>query len=123
MSVANRIEQAPACEVIRISEAEQAAYGGAGWHLARFVAGRLEELFDPTADVPWSEDTQAMADQAGQSAIAWLKAAWAAPDTETWLVMCSCMELCEPRRIDPHDASGLARMMRVIGEALAESAD
>jgi len=34
--------------------------------------------------------------------------------------MCSCYQLCEPRSITLTDASALARMAHVFGDALAE---
>lgn len=114
MSVQSRIEQAPACEIIKLTDAEKDIYSGAGWKLARFVDGQLVGLFDP-AEVGYREDVQAMADEALENATAWIANA----EGEVWLVMCSCYQLCEPRRITLTDASALARMARVFGEALA----
>lgn len=115
MTVQSRIEQAPACEVINLTEAEKDIYSGAGWKLARFVDGQLVGFFDPL-ETEYLEDVQAMADEALENATAWLANA----EGEVWLVMCSCYQLCEPRRITLTDASALARMARVFGEALGE---
>lgn len=111
MNVIDRIEQAPACEVINLSETEKDLYTGAGWKLARFENGTLTGFFDPQ-DVPYHEDPQQQADEAVEAATAWLANARG----EIWLVMCSCYQLCEPRQIVPTDASALARMARVFGE-------
>lgn len=113
MNVEDRIEQAPSCEVINLTDAEKAIYSGAGWKLARFVDGQLVALFDP-AEVEYREDVQTMADEALENATAWLANA----KGEVWLVMCSCYQLCEPRRIRWGDAAAFARLARVIGEAV-----
>ena len=113
MNVIDRIEQAPACEVINLTEAEKNIYSGAGWNLARFVDGTLVELFDPS-NVKYRDDQQAEADEALENATAWLSNAAG----EVWLVMCSCYQLCEPRRITLTDASGLAKLARAIGEEI-----
>lgn len=115
MSITNRIEQAPACEVINLTEAEKNLYTGAGWKLARFVDGQLVGFFDPL-ETAYREDVQAMADEALENATAWLANA----EGEVWLVMCSCYQLCEPRRITLTDAFALAHMARVFGEAMGE---
>jgi len=115
MSVQSRIEQAPACEVINLTEAEKDIYSGAGWKLARFVDGQLADLFD-LAKVKHRDDLQAMADEALENATAWLANA----EGEVWLVMCSGYQLCRPRRITLTDASAMAKLARVIGESLAD---
>jgi hypothetical protein len=115
MSVQSRIEQAPACEVINLTEAEKDIYSGAGWKLARFVDGQLVGLFDPT-EVEYRENVQAMSEEALENATAWIGNA----DGEVWLVMCSSYQLCEPQRITLTDASALAKLARVIGESLAD---
>ncbi|MEW6314648.1 MAG: hypothetical protein AB1513_11515 [Pseudomonadota bacterium] len=113
MNVTSRIEQAQACEVINLTEAEKDIYSGSGWKLARFVNGQLAELFNPT-DVEYKDDAQAMADEALDKSLAWIANA----EGEVWLVMCSCCQLCEPRRITLTDASAMARLARAIGEAV-----
>ena len=115
MSISNRIEQTPACKVINLTESEKNFYTGAGWKLARFADGQLVGFFDPL-EVEYREDTQAMADEAMENATAWLSVA----EGEVWLVMCSGYQLCEPRRITLTDASALAHMARVFGEAISE---
>ena len=114
MSVLNRITQAPACDVIDLSEAEKDIYRGAGWKLARFVDDRLSGFFDPL-DVDYRQDPQVMADEAIEAAIAWLANA----EGEVWLVMCSGYQLCEPRRIRLNDASSLAYMARVFADVFS----
>lgn len=116
-SVEERIEQAKACEVIRLSEEEKGIYagGGCGWKLARFEDAKLVALYDPCGDMPMSDDLEQMANEATQAALAWIAMA----KGEVWLVMCSCYELCEPRRITMTDAGAIARMARVFGEFFA----
>ena len=115
MSVINRLEQAPACAVINLTEAEKNLYTGSGWKLARFVNGQLVGFFDPL-EVVCQEDTEAMANEALENATAWLANA----EGEVWLVMCSCYQLCKPRRITLTDASAIAYMARVFSEQLEE---
>lgn len=115
VSVAARIEQAPACEVINLSDDEKLFYSGAGWKLARFIDGKLVGLFDPLK-TPTKPDKQTMADEMLTSVLAWLVNA----EGEVWLVSCSCMQLCEPRLVDPSDASSIAHMARVFADQLAE---
>lgn len=115
MSISNRIEQAPACQVINLTEAEKNVYSGSGWKLARFVNGQLVGFFDPL-ETEYQEDHQAMANEALENATAWIANA----EGEVWLVMCSCYQLCEPRRITLTDASAMARMARAFGEATEE---
>lgn len=115
MNVLDRIEQAPACKVINLFESEKDLYTGAGWKLARFENGTLAAFFDPM-DVEYKADQQAQADEALEAATAWLANARG----EVWLVMCSCYQLCEPRRIAWGDAAALAHMARVFGEQAPE---
>src|SRR3990167_4565910 len=103
MQVENRIEQAPACEVINLSDAEKDIYCGAGWMLARFVDGTLVELFDPQ-EVEYQSDAQAMADETMDAALAWLVNA----EGEVWLGVCACWRPCEPRRGGVSGAAGRA---------------
>jgi hypothetical protein len=88
MSIADRIEQAPACEVINLSESEKDIYCGSGWKLARFENGVLTGFFNPK-DTPYRSDVQAMATEAVNNAAAWL----ANPVGEVWLVFCSGYQL------------------------------
>ena len=115
MSIADRIEQAPACEVINLSESEKDIYCGSGWKLARFENGVLTGFFNPK-DTPYRSDVQAMATEAVNNAAAWL----ANPVGEVWLVFCSGYQLCQPQRITLHDGAGLATMARVFAEQFIE---
>ena len=94
MQVLNRIEQAKACKVINLSEAEKEIYTGSGWKLARFENGVLVGFFDPM-DTTYNADLQAMVNNMSENVQAWLANA----QGETWLVLCSCYQLCEPRRV------------------------
>jgi hypothetical protein len=115
MLIQSRIEQAPACKVINLTEAEKDIYRGAGWKLAHFENGQLVGFFDP-AETEYKADAQEMVDEALDNATAWL----ANSAGEVWLVMCSGYQLCEPRRVTLNDAAALAQVARVFGEALNE---
>lgn len=115
-NVAERIKPAPACEVIDLSDAEKQVYSGAGWKLALFKQGILTEFFDPMA-VEYSADTEVMIDDALDAATEWIQARL--PQGEVWLVLCSCYQLCAPRRISFSDAS-VAHMARMFGEQLRD---
>ncbi len=117
MNVIDRIEQAQACEVINLIGSEKDLYTGCGWKLARFVGSTLVGFFDPQ-EVKYQEDIQAMADEAVESALAWL--ANAEGEGEVWLVMCSCYQLCEPRRIMSSDVASLADMAQAFCEQFME---
>ena len=132
MSVKNRIKQYPACEVINLTDAEKNIYSGSGWKLARFVEGELLELFDPSEFTEYQPDVEAMSSEAIRIAMAWMlrvqnhnadplarNERGEHPGGEVWLVMCSCYQLCAPRRITLTDAGALAHMARMIGDELA----
>lgn len=110
MSISARIQQSEFCSYIELMEDEKEIYRGAGLKIARFENQKLVELFDPM-NVPWKKNRKAMINNALENAVRWLESA----NGEVWLVMCSCFELCEPRRLTIHDAS-YAHMARVIGE-------
>jgi len=112
MNVIERIEQAPACEVINLTDAEKTIYSGAGWKVARFVGGELAALFDP-CDVPHSENTQEMTGEAMLRVLEWMK-----EPGEYWLVQCSAYQLCEPRKLSIGNTS-YAHMARMFGEQFA----
>lgn len=114
-TVSDRIEIAPACHVINLTELEKNLYTGAGWKLASFKQGQLTGFFDPE-DIEWHADEKVMANMAIESALAWLANA----EGETWLVMCSCYQLCDPRKITLNDPSALAHMARVFAEQFVE---
>lgn len=113
MNVIERIEQAPACQVINLTETEKNIYNGAGWRLAQFINGKLINLFDP-AEVEYNSDAQTMADVALNDSINWIKHL----DGEAWLVTCSGYQLCNPRRITLTDAAAVSALARAIGEAV-----
>lgn len=113
--VVNRIEQAPACAVIRLDEDEKNIYKGAGFMLARFVDAKLVELHDPL-DVTYQLDRQAMATEAVQRAYAWINTT----EGEHWIVVCSCYELCEPRQLTIANPSAYASMANRIVERVRE---
>jgi hypothetical protein len=110
-TVSDRIKQSPVCEFIDLFEQEKNIYSGSGWKLARFENEKLAGFFDPM-NVEWNSDVQAMADEALKAATAWLANA----QGETWLVMCSCYQLCEPRRVSLRDPMSLAHMVRVFAD-------
>ena len=94
MQVAERIEQASACEVINLNDDEKYIYTGSGWKLARFEDGKLAGFYDP-AETIYNSNTQEMVNEMTGNMTAWLANAVG----EVWLVMCSCYQLCEPRRV------------------------
>lgn len=116
MSVESRITQAPACKIIQIEEAEYPHYTGCGVRLARFENDAVVGMFNP-ADVAWQKDTEAMANEALDNAIAWLSNA----EGEVWVGVCSCYQLCEPSRITMTDAAAIARLARMIGDEFREN--
>lgn len=76
-TVKDRLEQAPACKIIKLRDDEKHLYTGCGWRLARFVNGKLDALID-------------VEDAKSKNIF----------DTgEVYLVLCSCCELCEPQRV------------------------
>ena len=132
MQVADRLEQALACQVINLTDAERDLYTGAGWKLARFVDGALVEFFDPTLlEYPREYSAQQMAEGAVRTAMAWItniesgNAAQSYTNGlrdggEVWLVMCSCGQLCEPRQVSLKDTLSLARTARIFAEQFAD---
>ncbi len=117
MKVKERITEAPACEVIDLSESEKDVYSGAGWHLAGFKDGKLSQLHE-LEDYPYvdGEEFDATVDRATR--LTNEKLVEMAKEHEVWLVMCSCYQLCEPEEVKPNDAVTIARLARVIGETL-----
>ena len=79
--------------------------------LTRSFAG----FFDPM-QTAYQADADAMLDTALEAATEWI----ARMDGEIWLVMCSCYQLCEPRRVTLTDADALAKMARVFAEQMEE---
>jgi hypothetical protein len=95
------INESRKCDVIELSESEKDLWLGAGRKLARFENGALVELYVPDS----------MADLTD-----WLSKAVG----ETWLVMCSCYELCEPIYIDRRNVLDLAHCARMLAEEMGE---
>lgn len=111
MQVENRIEQAPACKAINLTDTEKKLYTGSDWKLAHFENGALVGFFDPE-DVPYYESVKKQMDEVLQAATAWLANA----KGETWLVMCGGYQLCDPREIKWGDISSMAHMARIFCE-------
>jgi hypothetical protein len=114
MSVVHRIEKASDCEIIKLKDREKHLYTGCGWKIARFENSDLVEFFEPK-NVSFKTSISDMANDAIDNAQKWLKKSTG----ETWLVMCSCYELSEPRQILMNDVSSLAKMCSVFYEELA----
>ena len=106
MKTEDRIVQAPACTVINLTEPEKDVYHGAGRKLAKFDLCTLVELFD-LLDYHNAEEALTAAVQFADA-------------DDVWLVMCSCYQLCEPRRIRITDAGDVAHLARVIGDEFAK---
>lgn len=115
MKFENRIEQFPACEAVPLVKTEYPHYTGSGVRIVRVVGWHIAGMFNP-AEVEYQEDTQAMADEALDAAIAWMANA----EGELWFGFCSGYQLCEPRRITLTDAAALARLARMIGDEFNE---
>jgi hypothetical protein len=92
--------QMAACPYIDLAEDEKDIYHGAGWALATVEAGRVTAL-EYLNRLPDGTDPEPI-----------VNAALAAGNR--WLVMASCWQLCEPRRIHLGDATGIARLARLI---------
>ena len=116
ITVNSRIKQAPACEVIDLEDHEDDIYNGAGWRLARFVDGKLEELFNPLDHAYERDMLSETATEALTASIRWANET----EGEIWMVMCSCRQLCEPERLLQTDATGWAKFGRRLGDALIE---
>lgn len=116
MSASHRIKRYPACEAIDLERDEiDAHYRGSGEALAQFVDGRLAALHYVNQDTLAADKFGGAVQKAGARAIAWLHEHAAG---ETYIVMCSCSQLCEPRLMSLADASAIAHMMRRIGDDL-----
>lgn len=121
MEVKDRIKQGEYCLVIELNDTEKNVYSGCGWKIAAFsddeglvklhgldeYAWRSKEKFQDTV----SRATNVAVDKAKE---------FTSEGLDTWLVMCSGYELCEPSRIDPNDAASVAKMARIIGDELEE---
>jgi hypothetical protein len=116
--VNRRIEQAPVCEVINLTNAEKDIYRGCGWKLARFSGGILVELFDPM-DIEVGADAETNTKKALDNAVGWANAAIKNTDDEVWLAMCSCYQLCEPTIVN--NAAAWAHVARIFCYQFAET--
>ena len=122
INVKNRLEQADTCQVIKLNDLEKKVYSGCGWKIAAFnknaeltqlhgldeYAWRSREKFNDTV----TRATKVACDKAKE---------FTSQGLDTWLVMCSAYELCEPVRIDPNDAASVAKIARIIGDELEET--
>lgn len=119
-TVADRIEAAPACDVINLRESEKDLYHGTGWHLACFDGETLIQLYSPLKDVAFSPDREQMLDDLGQRIINYIETA----KGEIWFAMCSCYQLCEPVAVSApsgrYDARVLAKVVRCFVKELDE---
>tara|TARA_R100000664_G_scaffold31421_1_gene44987 strand:- start:4 stop:363 length:360 start_codon:yes stop_codon:yes gene_type:complete len=114
----NRIERAPACNVINLTESEKLIYKGAGWQIAAFQNEELAEVhsLDNYAYIS-GENFDAEVSRATAYNVDKLKQLEAA-GFDCWLVMASGYQLCEPSRISSDDALSAAKIARHIGEAI-----
>mgnify|MGYP003129321727 FL=1 len=120
MKVQNRIEQAPACEIIAFNKDELKFYKGCGASVAGFRDGQLEKIhyaLDFVSDP--EDDFQQQADKAVKVAIEKAKA-FEEEGLELWVGICSCSEFCEPFKLDFTDARSLATLARIIGDEIIE---
>ena len=102
-TLAPRIERAPACLVVDLAQDEYVHYTGAGLRLALVENGKIAALHNPfiSDDAPMDD------------AVSWLQAHQGA---ETWLVNCTCYQLCEPLLISADDDRSLVDLMNRIDE-------
>lgn len=120
MKVIDRIEQAPACEIITLTDEELKIYKGCGWTVAGFRNGQLEKLhyaLDFVSDP--ADDFQEQADKAVKIAIEQAKK-FEDEGLEIWAGLCSCSEFCEPFKLDMSNAQSLAALARRIGDEITE---
>lgn len=115
MNVQDRIKTAKICDVIDLTHEEKHLYTGAGHRIARFENGTLVELWNP-GKLPYRDNVQEMANETIQKAVEFIQS----NPSEYWLVICSGYQLCEPYPIILNDASSLARMARILSEALLD---
>ncbi|MCC6743634.1 MAG: hypothetical protein IT175_07200 [Acidobacteria bacterium] len=108
------------CPIIQLTDSELPLSSGAGWHIARFVDGTLQELvLLETFLPPRIVDAEKRANAGLAGILAWLRTA----GSEVYLVMCSATELCEPVPLSGDAAAaGLARLARLMGEVTTPSA-
>lgn len=119
-NIENRIEPAPACDIIRLDEKELEIYTGCGWKIAAFDGGRLASLVG-LDEYEWvaDESFDATVKRATLFNIDKLRNL-EDEGFDCWLVMASGTNLCEPAKINSSDALTAAKFARRIGEGLAE---
>jgi len=120
MKVKDRIEQAPACDIIAFTEEELKVYKGCGVSVAGFKDGRLEKIhyaLDFISDP--EDDFQQQADKAVKGALEKAEA-FKKEGLELWVGLCSCSEFCEPFELSLSDARSLASLARMIGDEITE---
>ena len=114
----NRIEKAPTCNVINLTESEKEVYKGAGWQIAAFKNEKLSEIhslddYEYIAKESFNETVKRATvhnvDKLKQLEVAGF---------DCWLVMASSYQLCDPSRISSDDALCAAKIARRIGEDL-----
>jgi len=119
----NRIEQAPACEVINLTTEEEDLYHGCGWAIAGFANGKLQDLRYLGKVVIEEEVTEGVGalsreEVAMKFALKQLNQV-IANGQEPWLVMCSCYQLCGPRPLALDDAGSIAALAKALGEEIS----
>jgi len=119
MKVTDRIEVAPACDVINLTEQEREHYTGCGWHIAGFKYGTLARLTELDTPVMGTFDESVSAGVA--NTVDGLKS-METDGMECWLVMCSCRQLCEPQPVTSDDALAVAKITRRLGDDLHQTA-
>ena len=96
-----RIHFPPGHPVINLDDDEMHLYKKSGLHLARFIKGKLVELFDLKADT---------ADQAIANAIAWLKES----KGDVLLVSCLSHQLSQPHDVALDDDYSMSWLRNVL---------
>ena len=106
--------------VINLTENEKDIYHSSGLRIARFENGVLKELFNPsTIETLSSDDAEQVFNKTRQTTLDWLRQAIG----ETWSVMCSCYELCDPHPLILTDESALDRFVDQVLRELQEEWD
>jgi len=108
MNVADRIEHASGYSSIPLSTDESELYQHAGYRLAHFEDGKLVEFFDP---MDFTDPVHALS-----GAIEW----FSQNTGETWLVLCSGYQLCEPQRLVLDDQASLTHLAEILHQAFAD---
>ena len=116
MTMRNRIEKAPACEVINLTEEEEELYHGCGWAIAGFANGKLQDLrYLGKVVIEEGADREEVA---MKFALKQLNEV-IANGQEPWLAMCSCYQLCEPRPLALDEPGSIAALSRAIREEIS----